>query len=154
MAKESAGILLFRRINGELEFFLVHPGGPFWKKKDEGAWSIPKGEVDEGDNPLATARREFKEETGFAIKGDLLELIPVRLKSGKRVYGWAQERDVDAAKIKSNDFEIEWPPRSGKMQRFPEVDRAGWFGADEALLKINAAQAGFIREVETLLKDK
>lgn len=152
MAKESAGILLFRRVHNELEFFLVHPGGPFWKNKDDGAWSIPKGEVDEGESAIVTARREFEEETGVVIKGDLIELQPVRLKSGKRVFAWAQEKDVDAGLIKSNDFEMEWPPRSGKMQRFPEVDRAAWFDTDAALTKINAGQVGFIREVEALVK--
>jgi len=150
MAKQSAGILLYRKILGQLQVFLVHPGGPFFKNKDLGAWSIPKGEFLEDEDALAAAKREFLEETGQVIDGDFKALIPVTLKSGKKVYAWAVESYLDHENIKSNFFEIEWPPKSGKMQSFPEIDRGGWFTVEEALLKINGAQAGFIEEVARL----
>jgi len=142
MAKQSAGILLHR--NGEV--LLVHPGGPFWAKKDAGAWSIPKGEYEEGDDPRAAALREFEEELGSALPPDteLVELGTVKQKSGKRITAYAAEGDLDVATISSNTFAIEWPPRSGRMQEFPEVDRAGWFSIEEAREKLNPAQAEFL----------
>ena len=147
MAIQSAGILLYRKTACKTEVFLVHPGGPFFKNKDLGAWSIPKGEFLDDEDALAAAKREFEEETGKAIEGDFFELKPVRLKSGKTVYAWAVEGDIDHEAITSNLFEMEWPPKSGKKQSFPEIDRAGWFEVDEAKLKINGAQAGFIEEL-------
>lgn len=149
-SKKSAGILLFRRISGEPEVLLVHPGGPFWKNKDLGVWSIPKGEFNEDEKALAAAIREFKEETGIILQGGFLELTPIRQKSGKWVYAWALEKDIDAAAIKSNEFETEWPPRSGKLKRFPEVDRAGWFTIEEAVQKIIPAQAALLSELSNL----
>ena len=148
MAKKSAGILLFRRKNKLLEVFLVHPGGPFWAKKDDGAWSIPKGEFDDNEDALTAAKREFKEETGKAIEGKFIELSPIKQKSGKMVYAWAIEGDLDPATIKSNHFEIEWPPRSGKMKSFPEIDKADWFKEDEALKKINTGQTALVEELK------
>lgn len=145
--KTSAGILLYRRRGGALEFFLVHPGGPFWAKKDRGAWSIPKGEVDAGEEPLATAVREFAEETGFAIDGPFVPLRPVRQAGGKVVTAWAVEGDCDPAALRSNTFTMEWPPRSGRMREFPEADPAAWFPAGEARLRINPAQIAWIDEV-------
>jgi len=144
MAKQSAGILLHRKSEGVLQVFLVHPGGPFYKNKDPGAWSIPKGEFPDAEEPLAAAKREFEEETGQAIDGGFIKLEPVTLKSGKIVYAWAVEGDINPETITSNEFEMEWPPKSGKKQSFPEIDRAGWFSVDEARLKINPAQAKLI----------
>ncbi len=144
MPKQSAGILLYRKSEGILQIFLVHPGGPFYKNKDAGAWSVPKGEFLDDEYPLAAAKREFEEETGQAIDGSFIKLDPVTLKSGKTVYAWAVEGDIDHETIYSNSFEMEWPPKSGKNQSFPEIDRAGWFSADEARLKINPAQAKLI----------
>ena len=140
--KQSAGILLHR--GGEV--LLVHPGGPFWAKKDAGAWSIPKGEYEEGDDPRAAALREFEEELGSALPAgtELVELGTVKQKSGKRITAFAAEGDLDAETISSNTFEMEWPPRSGRMQAFPEVDRAGWFSIEEAREKLNPAQAEFL----------
>jgi predicted NUDIX family NTP pyrophosphohydrolase len=153
-SKKSAGILLFRRIAGKFEVFLVHPGGPFWKNKDLGAWSIPKGEFNEDEMALAAAKREFKEETGIAVNGSFLELTPIRQKSGKWVHAWALEKNIDAASIKSNEFEVEWPPRSGKTRRFPEVDRAEWFTVEQAIQKIIPAQATLVDELVSLLRDQ
>ena len=147
MPNQSAGILLYRKINNQLQIFLVHPGGPFFKNKELGAWSIPKGEFPEGEEPLLAAKREFEEETGQAIDGNFIPLNPVKLKSGKKVYAWAVEGDINHETIFSNLFEMEWPPKSGKKQSFPEIDRAGWFGVGEAKLKINIAQAAFIEEL-------
>jgi len=130
---------------------LVHPGGPFWKNKDEGSWSIPKGEFADDENALDAAKREFEEETGFSCSGDFLELKSVKQKSGKMVFAWALEKDIDTSKIKSNEFEMEWPPKSGKQQRFPEIDRAQWFAADEARQKINASQSAFIDELISII---
>jgi predicted NUDIX family NTP pyrophosphohydrolase len=144
MVKQSAGILLYRKKNNQLQVFLVHPGGPFFKNKDMGTWSIPKGEFLSDEDPLAAAKREFMEETGQPVKGEFIPLEPVYLKSGKKVYAWAVEGDIDHEVIVSNLFEMEWPPRSGKMQSFPEIDRAAWFTVDEAKEKINAGQAGLI----------
>lgn len=148
---KSAGLLLYRLNAGSIEIFLVHPGGPFWKNKDAGAWSIPKGEVIVDEDPLEAAKREFGEETGYTCKGNFIPLEPVKMKSGKVVYAWALEQDIDPALIRSNNFEIEWPPRSGNMQVFPEVDRAGWFGISEAKEKINTAQQ---RLIDQLVKIK
>jgi len=147
MSKKSSGILLYRIRNKNLEVLLVHPGGPFWKNKDEGAWSIPKGEFDENEEPLDAAIREMKEETGVILKGDLIELTPVKQKSGKLVYAWAKEHDIDPAEIKSNEFEMEWPPKSGKKKMFPEIDKAEWFTIKTAKEKIIAAQWLLIEEL-------
>lgn len=147
MQKKSAGIILYRFANNILEIFLVHPGGPFWKNKDLGTWSIPKGEFTEPEQPLAAAKREFEEETGTILTGNFLPLTPIKQKAGKIVYAWAVEGNIDAEKITCNTFEIEWPPRSGKMQSFAEVDKAGWFTIDEARKKIIAGQSIFIDEL-------
>jgi predicted NUDIX family NTP pyrophosphohydrolase len=147
VAKTSAGILLYRGEGESLELLLVHPGGPFWAKKDEGAWSIPKGELDEGEESRACALRELEEEIGssLGLTSELLtELGEVRLKSGKRVHGWAAEGEFDPATLRSNTFAMEWPPRSGKEREFPEVDRAEWFSPEQARRKINPAQVAFI----------
>ena len=144
--KMSAGILLYRR-RGALEVFLAHPGGPFWAKKDLGAWSLPKGEFVEGEAPLAAAVREFTEETGFPICGDFRELAPIRQRSGKTIHAWAVEGDVDPAELRSNIFSLEWPPKSGRQQEFPEVDRAAWFDLAEARRRIIAGQAGFLDQL-------
>src|ERR1051325_10580498 len=143
MPKHSAGVLMFRRKQGRLEVFLVHPGGPFWINKDNGAWSIPKGEYAPEDDPTEAAKREFKEETGLDAGGPLLELTAIR-QSGKDVRAWAFEGDCDPAAVRSNTFSMEWPPRSGRRQTFPEVDRAAWFEIEEAKRKILKGQAGFL----------
>jgi predicted NUDIX family NTP pyrophosphohydrolase len=140
MSKKSAGLLTYRVIHGSIEVFLVHPGGPFWAKKDDESWSIPKGEFSGDENPLEAAKREVKEETGFLIEGDFKPLDPVRQPSGKIVYAWAVKSDVDAAAIKSNTFSVEWPPNSGKVKDFPEVDRAKWFSIEIARIKIVKGQ--------------
>jgi predicted NUDIX family NTP pyrophosphohydrolase len=154
VAKRSAGILLFRRSGGKLEVLLVHPGGPFWARRDAGAWSIPKGEVDPGEDERACALRELEEETGGAFPDApaeaLLSLGEVRQKSGKVVAAWALEGDLDADAIVSNTFELEWPPRSGRVQEFPEVDRAGWFALDAARAKLIPAQAPFLDRLAEL----
>ena len=152
MAKTSAGILLYRGEGDSLEVLLVHPGGPFWAKKDEGAWSIPKGELEDGEESRLCALRELEEEIGSSLDlapEQLRELGEVRLKSGKRVHGWAAEGDFDPATLRSNTFEMEWPPRSGKEREFPEVDRAEWFSPERARLKINPAQAAFLDRLLT-----
>ncbi|WP_188930441.1 NUDIX domain-containing protein [Dyadobacter endophyticus] len=149
MAGRSAGILMFRR-KERLEVLLVHPGGPFFVRKDLGAWSIPKGEYDDSEDPLTAARREFAEETGQAVEGDFLPLTAIKQKGGKEVLAWAVEGDIDAAKVSSNTFELEWPPRTGKMQKFPEIDRAEWFDLDTARTKINERQVSLLDEVEAL----
>lgn len=138
--KRSAGVLLYRRRGAELEVFLVHPGGPFWRKKDNGAWTIPKGAIEPGEEPLAAARREFAEETGFALDGDFVELGSFKQPGGKIVAVWALEGDCDPAELVSNEFEMEWPPRSGSCARFPEVDRGAWFGVEEAREKLLVGQ--------------
>jgi predicted NUDIX family NTP pyrophosphohydrolase len=145
--KTSAGILLYRIKTKGLEVFLVHPGGPFWKNKDEGAWSIPKGEYAEGEDPLKAAIREFKEETGFDIAGDFIPLNTVKLKSGKYVKAWALEEDVDATAIKSNSFLLEFPPKSGKKIEVPEVDKAAWFDINHARIKMNAGQVPLLDQL-------
>ncbi|TSJ39765.1 NUDIX domain-containing protein [Mucilaginibacter corticis] len=153
MSNQSAGILLYRNNNARLEVFLVHPGGPFFKNKDEGAWSIPKGEFLDDEDPLLAARREFLEETGQKLVSDkFIALSPIRQKSGKTVVAWAVEGDIDPVAIVSNLFEIEWPPKSGKQASFPEVDRGGWFSFDEAKIKINPAQVALIDELVSVLK--
>jgi predicted NUDIX family NTP pyrophosphohydrolase len=145
VAKRSAGILLYRITGTAPEVLLVHPGGPFWTRRDAGAWSIPKGEYEEGDDPLACALREFEEETGTALPpGDLIELGSVKQKGGKVVSAWAAEGDLDADAVHSNTFTMEWPPRSGRTAEFPEVDRAGWFDAEVAREKLVAAQAELV----------
>lgn len=147
VTKTSAGILLYRGEGDSLEVLLVHPGGPFWAKKDEGAWSIPKGELDDGEEPRACAMRELEEEIGSSLglsPERLIELGDVRLKSGKRVQGWAAEGDFDPTTLRSNTFTMEWPPRSGTEHEFPEVDRAEWFAPEQARRKINPAQAAFL----------
>jgi predicted NUDIX family NTP pyrophosphohydrolase len=153
MKQRSAGILAYRLTNGLVQVLLVHPGGPFWKNKDEGAWSIPKGEYNDQEDVQEAARREFLEETGHSITEEkLLPLTSVKQKSGKWVDAFAVEYDLDADAVKSNLFEIEWPPRSGKRQSFPEVDRAAWLALDAAHQKIIAAQAAFLNELSELLR--
>jgi predicted NUDIX family NTP pyrophosphohydrolase len=148
MPKRSAGLLLFRRAPYGLEVLLGHPGGPFFTRRDEGVWSIPKGELDPDEEPRAAALREFAEETGTVLPDrDLLDLGEVRQKSGKVVRAWAAEGDLDADAIVSNLFELEWPPRSGRTQAFPEIDRAGWFALEEAGRRIVPAQAAFLERL-------
>jgi len=148
MPKQSAGILLYRKINKEPEVLLVHPGGPFFAKKDLGAWSIPKGEFPEGEDPLDAAKREFQEETGYVPKGEFIPLGSVSLTSGKIILAWAAQGDFDPEKIKSNTFTLEWPPKSGQYKEFPEVDRAEWFPLALALEKINPAQRELIERLQ------
>jgi predicted NUDIX family NTP pyrophosphohydrolase len=148
----SAGILMYRFREGVAEVFLVHPGGPFWAKKDAGAWSIPKGIIDADEDPLASARREFEEETGSRVSGDFTQLSSVKLKSGKVLLAWAVEGDCDPSEIKSNTFPMEWPPHSGRQQEFPEVDRAAWFQINEARKKINQGQLPLLEELVSVLK--
>ena len=149
MAKTSAGLLMFRVSSGALQVLLVHPGGPFWAKKDEEAWSIPKGELAVGEAPLIAARREFEEETGCRAQGPFIPLTPITQRGGKIVQAWAVEGECDPAQLRSNLFSLEWPPKSGKRQQFPEVDRAEWFSVPVALQKINPAQRGFVSELTT-----
>jgi predicted NUDIX family NTP pyrophosphohydrolase len=147
MAKRSAGILLYRHTPEGLEVLLVHPGGPFWAKKDAGAWSIPKGECQAGEDGLATARRELAEETGFRPEGPYAALGSFRQSSAKTVEVWALEGDADPGKLQSNTFQMEWPPRSGRMQDFPEVDRAAWFTPSEAARKIVKGQVAILEAI-------
>jgi predicted NUDIX family NTP pyrophosphohydrolase len=140
MPRRSAGLLIYRIHRESIEVFLVHPGGPFWAKKDLGAWSIPKGEYGDGENPIDVAKRELLEETGFEVQGDFVPLVPVKQAGGKVVTAWAVRGDFDASAIRSNLFTMEWPPRSGRQQEFPEVDRAAWFGLDQAHEKILKGQ--------------
>jgi predicted NUDIX family NTP pyrophosphohydrolase len=151
MSKRSAGFLLFREVSSHLEVLLVHPGGPFWAKKDEGAWSIPKGEFEENEDPLAAAKREFEEETGFAPTGEVIPLEPLRQPSGKLVYAWAMKGDFDPAELKSNTFSMEWPPKSGRHQEFPEIDRAAWLPIEAASHKILKGQAAFLVQLQEKL---
>ncbi len=144
MGKRSAGLLMFRKARSGIEIFLVHPGGPFWEKKDLGAWSLPKGEYAEGEEPLSAARREFEEETGIRIEGEFLPLGDLKQPSGKVVRAWAVEGDLEPAQVRSNLFSMEWPPKSGKTQQFPEVDRGEWFPIQEARSKILNGQIGFL----------
>lgn len=151
MAKTSAGLLMYRRKGPELEIFLVHPGGPFWAKKDLGSWSIPKGEYADEEDPLEVAKREFLEETGFEAQGEFRELTRIRQPGGKWVRAWAFEGDCDAGAVTSNTFVMQWPPKSGKMAEFPEVDRAGWFSVDLSRQKILKGQLALIDELCALL---
>jgi predicted NUDIX family NTP pyrophosphohydrolase len=151
MPRTSAGLLLYRRTASGIEVFLVHPGGPFWAKKDAGAWSIPKGEYLPGEDPLAAARREFAEETGIVLDGEAVDLGSVKQAGGKIVRAWAIEGDFDAGAIRSNTFALEWPPRSGRQQEFPEVDRAAWFDLETAQEKILKGQLDFIRRLGEIL---
>jgi predicted NUDIX family NTP pyrophosphohydrolase len=150
MPKQSAGLLVYRKRAGRLEVFLVHPGGPFWKNKDAGAWSIPKGEFAPDEDPLEVAKREFHEETGMPIDGRFTPLAPVRQRGGKTVHAWAVEADVDPSQVKSNTFTIEWPPKSGKQTEFPEIDRAEWFTPDVAKEKINQQQRALLDQLRSL----
>jgi predicted NUDIX family NTP pyrophosphohydrolase len=147
VAKRSAGVLVYRRLGSSVEVLLVHPGGPFWKKRDASAWSIPKGEIEAGEEPEAVARREFEEETGWGFDAPLKPLGDIVQAGGKTVLGFYAEGDFDVGTLKSNEFEIEWPPRSGKRASFPEVDRAGWFGLKEAAEKINEGQRVFLERL-------
>lgn len=149
--KHSAGILPFRLIDDNLEVMLVHPGGPFWKNKDSAAWSIPKGEFSEGEDPLEMAIREFNEETGTKIEGDFIKLTPVKQKGGKIIHAWACEVTIDPSQIRSNTFDLEWPPKSGNLREFPEVDRGEWFSVPVAKKKINPAQGRLIDELKKKL---
>jgi predicted NUDIX family NTP pyrophosphohydrolase len=150
MPLQSAGLLVYRRESGGLKVFLVHPGGPFYKNKDHGSWSIPKGEIDPSDaNMLDSARREFGEETGVVLEGVFTQLASRKQAGGKIVHAWAVEGEFDASKIQSNTFTIEWPPRSGRQQAFPEVDRGDWFDLHHAREKINPGQIGFLDELES-----
>jgi predicted NUDIX family NTP pyrophosphohydrolase len=147
----SAGLLLYRIRHAAIEVLLVHPGGPYWKTKDDGAWSIPKGEFSGAEDPLMAARREFFEETGVAIEGDLRALEPIQQSGGKLVHAWAVEGDLDPTTIVSNTFDIEWPPRSGRLQSFPEIDRAAWFALPEATRKILRGQVPLLEELAKML---
>ena len=153
MTKKSAGILLYRFHNNLTEVLLVHPGGPFWAKKDLGAWSIPKGEFGPGEDPLDAAKRELEEETGIKAEGNFIELTPVKQKSGKLVYAWSLQKDIDPAVVKSNSFEMEWPPKSGKVKSFPEIDKAAWYAMDEARKKIVEGQMTLLIELEAKLDE-
>lgn len=146
--------MLYRQVNKELQVFLVHPGGPFWQRKDEGAWSIPKGETEGETDLLAVARKEFQEETGTTIDGDFTVLQPVKLKSGKVIHAFAIEGDIDADTIRSNTFPLEWPPRSRKTIQVPEVDKAGWFTVAEARKKMNPALASMLDELLHIIEAK
>jgi predicted NUDIX family NTP pyrophosphohydrolase len=151
MARESAGLLLHRRRSGRIEVLLVHPGGPFWAKKDQGAWSIPKGEIEPGEDPLARALTELEEETGLAVTGPFTALAPLRQPGGKRVQAWAAPGDADPVPDASNFFRLEWPPGSGDFRDFPEVDRAQWFDLATARAKILKGQAPLLDQLEALL---
>jgi predicted NUDIX family NTP pyrophosphohydrolase len=151
--KKSAGLLMYRRaVGGRIQVLLAHPGGPYWRSKDAGAWTIPKGEYAEPEDPLAAALREWDEETGFAASPPFVPLGDVTLKSGKRISAWAFAGDCDPVLLRCNTFEMEWPPRSGRMQSFPEIDRAAWFDFAEALQRINSAQTAFIDRLELALQ--
>jgi predicted NUDIX family NTP pyrophosphohydrolase len=152
MSKKSAGLIIYRFKGPQLEVFLVHPGGPFWAKKDDGAWSIPKGEYSDDEEPLSVAKREFNEETGREAHGDFIPLKPIKQPSGKIISAWAVEGDCDATRIRSNTFMMQWPPRSGRQAEFPEVDRAGWFTINTATRKILKGQKGFLEELCEILK--
>jgi predicted NUDIX family NTP pyrophosphohydrolase len=152
MAKQSAGVLLYQKHNSPVQVLLVHPGGPFWARKDKGAWSIPKGEFDEAEEPLTAAKREFQEELGQTPPaGDYRELGTVKNKSGKVIHVWAVEGDLDVKQFKSNTFTLEWPPRSGRVMEFPEADKAAWFDLDTARQKLHPAQTPFLDRLAELL---
>jgi predicted NUDIX family NTP pyrophosphohydrolase len=152
MGEVSAGVLMYRVVDGRAQVLLVHPGGPYWRGKDLGSWSIPKGGVNPGEDLLDCARREFEEETGFKAIGELVPLKPIRQKSGKIVHAWAMAGDLNPAEIRSNTFRREWPPKSGRFTDFPEVDGGAFFDLELALRKIHAAQAPFVIELAELLK--
>lgn len=152
MPRKSAGILVFKKIKDGLGILLVHPGGPFWSKKDLNSWSVPKGEFDEDEEAFDAARREFKEETGFLPEGEFIRLEPVKQAGGKLVYTWAVEGDIDVSMIKSNLFKMEWPPKSGKFKEFPEIDRAEWFPIETAKTKIIKGQIPILENLEKLIK--
>jgi predicted NUDIX family NTP pyrophosphohydrolase len=153
MTKVSAGLLAWRVRDDQPEVLLVHPGGPFYAKKDAGVWTIPKGELEAGEDPLVAARREFEEETGFAVEGRFVALTPVKLKSGKLVHAWAVLGDCDPDQIRGNRFSMEWPPRSGTFREFPEIDRAAFFRLAEARTKIHAAQVPLLDELNRIWRD-
>jgi predicted NUDIX family NTP pyrophosphohydrolase len=154
MAKRSAGLLLFRTVAGAVEVLLVHPGGPFWAKRDAGAWSIPKGEVAVDEDPLQAALREFREETGRSVHGDFIPLGSRRQAGGKTVHAWAVRSEFDPSQLESNTFVMEWPPRSGRLQTFPEIDCAAWFPLDLARVKMLKGQVGFLDGLTRALNDK
>jgi predicted NUDIX family NTP pyrophosphohydrolase len=151
---KSAGILMYRNSPAGPEYFLVHPGGPFWKNKDTGAWSIPKGEFVDGEDPLKAAQREFEEETGIAVDGKFIELKPVKQKSGKMVYPWAVEGNIDHLIIRSNTFPLEWPPKSGKFIEIPEVDKGGWFSYEIAKEKLIPGQVSILQELNDIVRSE
>jgi predicted NUDIX family NTP pyrophosphohydrolase len=151
MKKDSAGLLMYRVRDHTLEVLLAHPGGPFWRNKDAGAWTIPKGEIEDQDDPLQTAMREFEEETSMKPQGPFQPLGSVKQKAGKTVYAWAFQGDCDPTKIQSNPVELKWPPRSGKKMSFPEIDRAKFFNISTACEKVNSAQVSLLRRLEELL---
>lgn len=151
MSKKSAGILLFQKVKDNIKVFLVHPGGPFYRKKDDGCWSIPKGEFSDEEEGLSAAIREFQEETGHQIKGNFVELDPIKLPSRKIVHAWAVEGHIPSENITSNTFELEWPPKSGKIQEFPEVDRAEWFSIVEAKKKMNKGQVNLLEQLASMV---
>ena len=150
--RKSAGILMYRERSGQIEILLVHPGGPFWAKKDDGAWSIPKGEYDENEDPLDAARREFEEETGFRPEGQFVPLSPIKQPGGKVVTAWVAVGDFDASAIRSNTFALEWPRGSGRFREYPEVDRAGWFSMAEARQKILKGQVALLDQLEQVVR--
>ena len=152
MKKQSAGILLYRIRNNKVEVFLVHPGGPFWKNKDIGAWTIPKGEFNDGETALDAALREFREETSHSPEGPFTPLTTIRQKGGKEVHAWSANGDLDLSSLYSNAFEMEWPPKSGRFQSFPEVDKYGWFELEEASRLINPAQTAFLKELTAAIR--
>jgi len=149
MAKQSAGILLYRQRPGRpVEVLLAHPGGPYWARKDKAAWSLPKGEFEDGEEPLSAAKREFSEETGMKLgEADFTELGTVKMSSGKVIYAWALEGDFDVTKLASNTFSMEWPPKSGQQEKFPEVDRAAWFTLPEAAMRLHPSQVAFLERM-------
>ncbi len=152
MSKKSAGLIVYREANATLEVLLVHPGGPFWSNKDDGAWSIPKGEIEEDEEALSVALREFKEETGSEISGDFIPLDPLRQPGGKFIYAWTVEGNFDPVKLSSNTFWLEWPPKSGRQKEYPEVDRAAWFSIEAAMKKILKGQQGFLQQLQEKYK--
>jgi predicted NUDIX family NTP pyrophosphohydrolase len=151
MAKKSAGLLMYRRRGGQVEVLLIHPGGPFWSRKDDGAWSIPKGEFADEEAPFDAALREFQEETGFRASGNFVALAPIRQAGGKIVHAWVVEGDCDAAAVKSNTFSMEWPSHSSQWRTFPEVDRAGWFSLAQAEVKILNSQRPLLEQLRAIL---
>jgi predicted NUDIX family NTP pyrophosphohydrolase len=152
MAKKSAGILVYHKNSEKYEVLLVHPGGPFWAKKDLNSWSLPKGEFEDEEDPFSAAKREFEEETGFPIKGEFIDLNPVKQPSGKIIYSWAVKGEIDANNVKSNLFKMEWPPRSGAIKEFPEIDRAEWFDLETAEQKIISGQIPIIENLKKILE--